>query len=100
MGGDVNESACNTCTSTGSDSDPGVALCIPRAVTLERRDRTDSCHPLLCGKEGSEVCYLEAFAAVKGAQIPILRDQSTCTRGDTRKKPNTSSGIGDEDGEP
>lgn len=22
MGGDVNESACNTCTSTGSDSDP------------------------------------------------------------------------------
>ena len=74
---------------SSSDSDPGVAPSIPRAVTLERRDRTGSCHPLLCGKEGAEMCYLEAFAAVKRAQIPMFKDRSTCTRGDTRKEPNT-----------
>ena len=83
-----------------SDSDPGEAPYLPRAVILERRDRISSCHPLLCGKEGAEVCYLEAFADLKRAQDPMFKDQSTYAGEDPGREPNLGKDVRNGDTEP
>ena len=46
---------------SSSDSGPVGPPGIPRAITLEHRDRNGSCHPLLCVKEGERRCFVEEF---------------------------------------
>ena len=67
---------------SGSNLEPEGPPDLPRAITLEPRDRNGSCHPLLCGKEGARRCFVEEFMAIKKVRKFMFKDQSTCTSWD------------------